>query len=225
MSGDWSKEALTEAVSESVNYAECLRHIGVASDHSTTQRRKLKIKIEEYDLDISHFTFHARENPGWNKKTPLGEILVKNSTYLYTTKLKRRLVGGGLLDYECEKCGISEWQGKDLTLQLDHINGKSRDNRLENLRLLCPNCHSQTDTFCRRKKGKARTKTNQCVDCDEKILASSTRCVSCSAAQKIKTDWPPTDQLISMVEKTSYTSVGRELGVSDNAVRKRIKNH
>jgi len=57
----------------------------------------------------------------------------------------------GLLEYKCSICGINTWLNKPLTLQLDHINGDNRDNRIEILRLLCPNCHSQTDNFCGKK--------------------------------------------------------------------------
>ena len=60
------------------------------------------------------------------------------------------LYKSGWKEYKCEICGISEWQGKELSLQLDHINGINNDNRIENLRLLCPNCHSQTETFSGR---------------------------------------------------------------------------
>ncbi len=62
--------------------------------------------------------------------------------------LKRKLISEGLVPYECAECKIrNEWNGKPLTLQLDHTNGISHDNRLENLRFLCPNCHTQTDTY------------------------------------------------------------------------------
>lgn len=76
--------------------------------------------------------------------------LTENSTYK-TKELKKRLVQESLLDYVCAECGLDpEWNGKKLVLALDHINGTNNDNRLSNLRFLCPNCHSQTDTFAGR---------------------------------------------------------------------------
>ncbi len=84
----------------------------------------------------------------------LHDILVKNSPYEGgSSALKSRLYRAGLLkeDAQCAECGVSSiWNGKRLVLQLDHINGSNRDNRIENLRLLCPNCHSQTDTYAGR---------------------------------------------------------------------------
>lgn len=69
------------------------------------------------------------------------------------TRLKKRLVDENILEYKCAICGnTGTWQGKKLTLQLDHINGEHTDNRVENLRFLCPNCHSQTDTFGSRQR-------------------------------------------------------------------------
>lgn len=73
--------------------------------------------------------------------------MVENSTYSNMTKFKSRLIKANLIEYKCSCCGITEWNGKPLTLQLHHINGNNRDNRLENLTFLCPNCHSQTDNF------------------------------------------------------------------------------
>lgn len=88
----------------------------------------------------------------WTPGISLDQILVKNSTYLWTTNLKKKLLKDGYFDYRCFECGISEWNNKPLSLQLDHINGVNDDNRIENLRLLCPNCHSQTETYCRGKR-------------------------------------------------------------------------
>lgn len=84
-------------------------------------------------------------------KYSLDEILVENSNYTNMTKLKERIIRAGLLEYRCAFCGnTGEWNGKHLTLQIDHINGDHHDHRLSNLRLLCPNCHSQTYNYAGR---------------------------------------------------------------------------
>ena len=78
--------------------------------------------------------------------TPLEDLLVAGRGRS-RGHIKRRLLREGLKDERCERCGISEWRGRPLSLQLHHINGDGNDNRLENLELLCANCHSQTDTY------------------------------------------------------------------------------
>lgn len=87
-----------------------------------------------------------------NEIFTLDEILVKDSKYTNMSSLKKRVLKSNLIEYKCAICGISEWMNKELILQLDHINGDNRDNRISNLRLLCPNCHSQTETYCRKNK-------------------------------------------------------------------------
>lgn len=82
----------------------------------------------------------------------LSKILVSNSSYKNMTRLKLRLQKELGLEYRCDNCKISEWLDKPISLQLDHINGINNDHRLENLRLLCPNCHSQTETFAGKNK-------------------------------------------------------------------------
>ena len=77
----------------------------------------------------------------------MDDILVEKSTYRNFKSLKSRLIKEGIMEYACKICGIYEWNGKRLTLQLDHINGINDDNSITNIRLLCPNCHSQTSTF------------------------------------------------------------------------------
>ena len=105
-------------------------------------------------METSHFT-----GRGWNvglkfkpkKATPISEILVENSNFLSICKLKKRLIKEGLKENMCEICGINEWLNKPISLELDHINGNNMDHRIENLRILCPNCHSQTATYRGRK--------------------------------------------------------------------------
>ncbi len=84
------------------------------------------------------------------KEISLDVMLVDSRPQTSRTNLKSKLIKAGILAEECAVCGLSEWLGKKLSLHLDHINGKSKDNRIENLRLLCPNCHSQTETYAGR---------------------------------------------------------------------------
>ena len=112
----------------------------------------LKRRILELSCDISHFGKCNNTNKAPNAKYELDEILVENSTYANISRLKSRLVKEGRLQYKCAHCGITEWLGQPISLQLDHINGVNNDHRLENLRFLCPNCHSLTETFAGKNK-------------------------------------------------------------------------
>jgi len=86
------------------------------------------------------------------KTIPLEEILEGKHPYYQTFKLNKRLLKNNILENKCSVCGISEWNGSPIGMHLDHINGISTDHRIDNLRMLCPNCHSQTDTYCGKNK-------------------------------------------------------------------------
>lgn len=89
---------------------------------------------------------------GYTQKVPLAEILQGLHPTYQTFKLKKRLIQENILPYQCALCALSEWRGSELALQLDHIDGDGHNHRRSNLRLLCPNCHSQTDTWCGKNK-------------------------------------------------------------------------
>ena len=81
------------------------------------------------------------------EKFSIEEILNGNAPHFQSYKLKTKILKNNLLDYRCDICGISEWRKKSISLELDHIDGNKHNHKINNLRLLCPNCHSQTDTF------------------------------------------------------------------------------
>ncbi len=155
----------------------------------------------------------------YREPRPLEEILIVNSPHSNSHTLRLRLIKCELLKNECAICALTHWQNRPLSLHLDHVNGNNRDHRLENLRLLCPNCHSQTESYCRRKPKPPHC----CCDCKKVIYRASTRCKSCALRQRNKKiEWPPAEEIVAALKQSSYSAVGRALGVSDNAVRKHL---
>lgn len=115
----------------------------------------MNVHIKRLELDVSHFLGQAHlrgKRHGWTKAIPLDEILVEHSTF-DRGHLKKKLIAEGLLEERCAECKLTHWRGVKLSLHLDHKNGVFDDHRLENLRLLCPNCHSITPTYSRGAKG------------------------------------------------------------------------
>lgn len=151
----WTDEELRAAVAASESISEVLRRLGLAKGGGTLAG--VRKRMLQLGLDTSHFT-----GQGWNKggrvpnglPIPLEEILVEKSTYRSSHNLRLRLIAEGYKTACCEACGLSKWRGRRIPLQLDHSNGDRTDNRLVNLRLLCPNCHAQTGTWCGKNKGR-----------------------------------------------------------------------
>ena len=145
----WTEAQFIDAVNSSLSYAQVLEKLGLkiaGSNYDTVKR-----KIKELNLDTSHMTGKA-----WNQgerfiiikpAEPLSKVLVEHSTYTNSHSLRKRLFKEGIKEYKCECCNRTEWLGKPIKLELHHINGIKDDLRIENLQILCPNCHAYTDNY------------------------------------------------------------------------------
>jgi hypothetical protein len=149
----YTLEQLTTAINESTSLRQVLLKLDVAPYGGNYDI--LKKAISHFNLDISHFKGQA-----WNKglkmpaKYSLSDYL-ENKTSIQSYKLKNRLLENNILKPVCSNCNNETWLGQPIPLELDHINGINKDNRLENLRLLCPNCHALTPTYRSKNRSKA----------------------------------------------------------------------
>lgn len=152
----YDKEWLTELCADSYSYAEVLRKAGRKQGGGAQET--LKKKIEEFGVDISHFTgMKWHESPNQlpqqrREKYKLDEVFVKDSPVAQKV-LRGYVERHQILEYKCVNCGCNgEWQGGQIALEIDHIDGNNTNNEISNLRYLCPNCHALTDTYRGRNK-------------------------------------------------------------------------
>jgi len=152
-----TKEEFECAAKQAFSIAGMCRNLGLKPCGGNY--RLMHNAIKKYSIDTSHF-----RGKGWNIglvfkpvcAKPIAEILVKGSAF-QSYKLKNRILDEGLKEHRCESCGLKTWLNTTIPLDLHHINGDNSDNRLENLQLLCPNCHALTDSY-RGKNNKSGNK-------------------------------------------------------------------
>jgi hypothetical protein len=146
MAYKYTKEYLEPLVAQSYSIADVLRRVGVKAN-SGGSNSHIKSMITKHGLSMEHFTgqAHNKGKVATNKKTP-EEYLIKNSS-TSAHKLKLRLIRDSIKQHKCEGCNNTEWLGKPIPIELHHIDGDNTNNVLENLQILCPNCHALTDNY------------------------------------------------------------------------------
>jgi HNH endonuclease len=228
----FSEQAARRAIQDAVCWSEALRALGyVPKGHNI---RTLQRHVRRWGIDTGHFDPNlARARANARQGTPMSEILVEGSAYSRGS-LKKRLFAEGMKERRCELCGQDEtWRGQRMSLVLDHINGVSNDHRLENLQILCPNCAATLDTHCGRNLPRER----DCATCGTTFEPQTIRHRYCSRScnpgpppgiphpERRKVPRPGCDQLFAEVDANGYLATGRQYGVSDNAVRKWVRQY
>jgi hypothetical protein len=214
------RENLNKIVKKCNNFSDVSYKL--YGNNSAGNRYTIKKYIDKYQIDISHFTFKGNWKNSRNnfKKRDINEILSNNS-YYDTTNLKERLYKEGLKERKCELCGQDEkWQGKKMSLILDHINGVNKDNRIINLRIVCPNCNATLPTHGGKNNKRliSSKKEKKYLSEDELKEVNKER-----GLKQRSVDRPEYEELKHEVKKHGYLATGRKYGVSDNAIRKWIR--
>jgi hypothetical protein len=217
MNSSWHRRSYTKkefrsAVASSASWEGVARKLDLARPSSTWED-----DVRFLDISTEHF-----QSYGQHLKKPIDQLLVSNKI-VKSSNLRKRLINEGIKEYRCETCGNSEWMGEDIPLELHHINGDRKDNRLCNLRILCPNCHAQNTVFQGGKQWKRPH--NTCIDCKAVVSKRSVRCRRCSAKNIETINWPSLDELEELVSEFGGSAVARRLGTTHSAISQRIRRH
>lgn len=204
----------------------------------------IKKKLSQLKVDCSHWT-----GPAWNKEKQLKDW----SQYKKNSSLKRNLIL--LHGHQCQECNLTEWMGKPIPLELDHLDGDRLNNSIDNLKLKCCNCHALSPTWRGRnikydtprpfslrvvkpkvikEQKKRERKIWLCIDCGKEVCQRSSRCAQCyhNSTRNIehfnlrKVERPSKEILEQLIQnKTPWVRIGKIYGVTDNAVRKWARSY
>ena len=227
----YTKEELEKYVKESIYLSDMIRKMGM--NPNSGNNRYLAKRIKLFEIDTSHWLSASEKGRICNKssfrKKTATEVLLKYETNKPGTALLRRAMFESGIIYQCSECKIGpEYNNKPLVIQIDHINGNNLDNRLENLRFLCPNCHSQTDNFMVKNSTKIKNEktvkqTEKC-SCGNIKSIFSTNCNKCYDTNRGK--HIPSKEVLQLAVWSRPTShIAKEYGVSDKAVEKWCKKY
>ena len=210
---NYTPAELQNLLDTSNGYCDLLRKVGLNGHGSNPDT--LKKIIKEFKLDTTQNAINRSElYKQWalntHKKTAydLHDILNGKHPNYKSSSLLKRLVKEGLKEYKCEICGIKEWNNKEISLILHHIDGNHSNNHLENLQILCPNCHSQTDNYAGKSSRKNKNESeNKTVQKKEKKKTIKQLPIS-------------RGELKNKIREFSFVSIAKEYSVTDNTIRK-----
>ena len=210
------------AVRNSVSIAGTLRKIGLVPEGGNYSLAKTRIR--ELGLNTSHFTGQGHlkgKSHGWAKKIPLSEVMVEDSKYKRISSLRERLIRAGVFDRICQSCGNTHWMGKPIPLELHHINGVNTDNRRENLKLLCPNCHAFTPTYRGRNTNETSILVKEIWTCKKcgKILKEKRMTGMCGSCRDRRSAVIP-HSLTDDIKTLGIRGTSRKYGVSAPTITK-----
>jgi hypothetical protein len=228
-------EDLIRLVNESSSIVEILKKLGF--DAYNGNHKTLKHRLKEDNICTEEMKKRGKEErrtwAGKFTKIDDREVFCEDSNYSRSS-LKKRIIKEKILPYECsgEDCDITDkWHGEKISLQLDHINGVNNDHRLSNIRFLCPNCHSQTNTFSGKR---LKREMVQCIICIVEKAEGGRRATMCNLCRdkrmiEVKNGQkkfnPSNEELTKTIRDLKYNirKVGEFYNVSDTAIRKRCK--
>ena len=232
-----TKEKVSKAVKESQNLREAYSKVS-NSRNSSSGYQWFRKMVEKYEIDTSHFVAHANKNAIQSKKLKWEEVLVynrKGKFYREDIRILRRALLESGTPWQCDDCGNKgEWNNQRMILEVDHIDKDPINNQKNNLRFLCPNCHSLYSNSQKwreitkdssgkytKRRSKEHELKGKCDKCGEK--ATTNRCLNCYFKDREKGKWPSDEELSLLLWEKPSEYLAQEIGVSGSALSKRCK--
>jgi len=236
-----TRDMLCEVIKQSISYSEALENLHIP--FSKNNKRKLGYLVKKFGICTDHMNIYCFK-PGFSPKNkrPLNSLLVLNpGKNISGPTLKERLIKERFFKRECSDCKNVEWQGKPIPLQIEHINGNPDDYRIGNLKIICPNCHALTPTYCGKNTKRHKDKLSRVNKKKEKdAIDKERRKIRKNIESSIKNNKRIKKGLISKkiyeyrmnsiksldTNKYGWVShLSKEWGISHTTVRRYVKRH